>query len=91
MKSRIVAAACRLKGTDEIVVSARHFDVRMHRQIEARVDQAEWYGPNVEQGFVDQFGAWWSRVDALVIAKAAGQLRPNPAHSGDELYTEDLY
>lgn len=45
------------------------------------------------QGFVDQFGIFMDRFEALDVAKAAGQLniaRPKTSPE-DRLFSEDLY
>lgn len=43
-----------------------------------------------DQGFVDQFGRFYHRVEALQLAKQNGQLFRNPG-AAYELYSEDLY
>lgn len=46
-----------------------------------------------EQGFIDNFGIFMDRVEALAVAKASGQpldMKRNGG-SGDELYSEGLY
>jgi hypothetical protein len=42
-----------------------------------------------EQGFVDQFGNFYNRKDALIIAKGNNQVIGRIIN--DELYSENLY
>jgi hypothetical protein len=88
-KQTIVAAACRIIGTDKVVVSARHFDPLMHKIIGdfGKGDGEEW-----EQGFIDQRGNYLSREEALKIASNNGQsidLSVGGSHCA--LYSECLY
>lgn len=44
------------------------------------------------QGFVDQYGVFMNRVEALQVATEAGQIgRYRPKNHGDWLCSEDLY
>lgn len=85
---RVVVCAANRYG-ELIICGARHFDTVMHRQIEAaNVGDAEH-----EQGFIDQWGVFMDREEALAVATAAGQInvrRPKSAPF-DELFSEDLY
>lgn len=92
----VVAAACRFLG-DVIIVSSRHFDANMHAMIDtlmlARGLTDLEVMHNHEEGFVDQFGVWLTRGEALAVATESGQLnryRPKRGHEG-ELFSEDLY
>ncbi len=65
---RVVCAA--LKKGAVISCGPRHFDTMMHEQI-AHV------GINMrdaEQGFIDQWGKFMDRVEALEVAKTANQI-----------------
>lgn len=44
-----------------------------------------------EQGFVDQFGTFLTRKEALEIAKENGQIIRDIGYEPDELYSEHLY
>lgn len=96
-KAWIVSAAIRNK--DAIITGARHFDSIMHEQIRhythatACQSNVPSYAIKWEQGFIDQYGAFYSREDALQIVKENGQPFNAERNSGagDELYSEGLY
>lgn len=87
----IVAAAC--KYGDVIITGARHYDRVMHGQLKAFPKDHEVRMMNrgeVIQGFIDNQGTFLNREEALVVAKAANQIRFK--HEPDyELFSEDLY
>ncbi len=88
----IVSAACKFGPV--ILCGARHFDSVMRTQIDAMGGSKalrKLHGSE-DQGFIDQFGTYLSREDALAIVLANGQ-RFNPERNGstDELYSEGLY
>jgi hypothetical protein len=87
-KHRVVCAAVR-KG-DTIICSPRHFDRLMRAIVEAFADEG-WDCTDLEQGFVDQFGAFMTREEALVVAKAAGQIVRRCGGDEHRLYSENLY
>jgi hypothetical protein len=62
-----------------IVCGPRHFDPTMRAQIALRPEGKDVWARS-EQGFIDQWGTFMTREEAMQVAKAAGQL----------LYTEDL-
>jgi len=84
---RIIAAACRLGET--VFCGARHGDTIMMTQMDAAgMDMI-----GADQGFIDQWGRFWDRKEAMVIAYTAGQ-RINYERQGghrDELFSEGLY
>lgn len=85
---RIVCAACRHE--DIIIVGPRHWDPTMHRTAEL----IGVGGAGFEQGFIDQFGDFYDRKEAMQIAKAVGQpIDIERGCGGDdtELYSEGLY
>lgn len=90
----VVCAAC--KYGDLIVCGARHYDKVMVSQLKAIPEDDEVRLMNrgeVIQGFIDQWGVFMNREEALVVAKAAGQInyrRPKTSPE-DELFSEDLY
>ncbi|ASZ78967.1 hypothetical protein 2050H1_201 [Serratia phage 2050H1] len=87
----IVAAAC--KYGDVIITGARHYDRVMHGQLKAFSEDSELRMMDrgeVVQGFIDNQGNFHNREEALVIARAAGQIRfKHPPEY--ELFSEDLY
>ena len=93
----IVCAAMRQDGF--IVAGARHFDTVMRATILAlKLGNTLW-----EQGFIDQFGKFYTREEAWKVADKNGQIRrgtgfesfTNPRKSGigDDgvLFSENLY
>ena len=98
----IVCAANRNSITKVIVCGARHFDRLMKGQVEAMappeamIDKDEmlkhWCNgwSQSDQGFVDQFGGFHNRKDALELALQNGQCLRN-SEATFELYSEDLY
>jgi len=83
----VVCAACR-RG-DLIIAGARHFDKVMRSQLNhiSVKPHGEW-----EEGFIDQFGDFLTRVEAMKVALAAGQ-KIDFKRNGDKekLYSEGLY
>jgi hypothetical protein len=88
----VVCAAVKYEKSGLIVVGARHFDKLMNNIIDRLKDFNE-YSEVPVQGFVDQFGKFMDRKDALQVAKDAGQLnvRRFKTWPEDELFSEDLY
>jgi hypothetical protein len=93
----IVCAAIHKRGN--IICGVRHFDGIMRATLNATGEtHVGW-----DQGFVDQFGTFYSREDAWKIADKNGQIRrptgledfahSRPANVGDEgmLFSENLY
>ncbi len=66
---RIVCAANRLKS-GLVVCGARHFDTFMRNQIEA----ANETHAHAEQGFIDQYGHFYTREEAWLIARKNNQI-----------------
>lgn len=100
MQRVVVCAANRFLGANRfgtnsvIVLGARHFDACMHEQIKIlgfagfNLISGDW-----EQGFIDQFGVFMDRKEALFVASTAGQInvRRTKTCPLDELYSEDIY
>lgn len=88
----IVCAGCRLGSL--ILAGARHFDPTMQSQMrhsDAIVSEAKksaW-----DQGFIDQWGQFWSCKEAMDIVKANGQPfdKKRNGDQDDELFSEGLY
>lgn len=94
MNQRVVCAANKLSdGT--IILGIRHWDQFMHSHLEDHVMSApEEIDTELlefelirghEQGFVDQFGKFLNRVDALKIAKENDQIIRDIGYEPDEL------
>jgi hypothetical protein len=86
---RIVCAACKM-ADGLVILGARHWDRRMHALADT-VYQGEYSGIEHEQGFIDQWGEFLNREDALVVATAAGQIIRRCGGDSDELFSENLY
>ena len=86
----IVCAANRIKTKKGIVIltGARHWDSIMRRQ----ADHLGIKGGNEEQGFIDQFGTFLTREEAMEIVKKNGQKFDKESNRGDKsLCSEGLY
>ena len=87
---QMVVCAANRNDMGIIVCSARHFDTLMKETISAlKYDEpfSKW-----EEGFIDQFGTFLTRVEAMKIVKESGQpfdLERNGG-SDDELYSEGI-
>lgn len=94
-KPWIVCAAC--KYGDFIACGPRHFDETMCPQVEAFIkanglDDASVWG-EFDQGFVDQYGKFYSREDAIQIVLNNGQNFDQERNGGGKLwlFSEGLY
>lgn len=89
LQRRVVCAALR-ESSGEIICSPRHFDPMMRNQIKLNlIPLVNW--KIAEQGFVDKFGNFMTREEAMTVAVAAGQIvRSIPGNSG-QLFSENLY
>ena len=101
-RTMIVAAACWIvhqpdcgEATQIIFVSARHFDMLMHNQIDNSVlSTDDKHDGKWEQGFIDQLGNYWSRTESWKIAEKNNQVRRRvggDTADGGTLYSENLY
>ena len=89
-KTIIVCAA--IKKGDIIIAGPRHFDSVMISQIKAIAGDNKGMFADAEQGFVDQYGNFWNRIDAMMLARASGQpLDRTRNGSKTKLYSEGLY
>jgi hypothetical protein len=61
----------------------------MRAQIET--NSAKWPKNAVEQGFIDQYGIFLSRAEALLVARTADQIIRRCGGDEDALYSENLY
>lgn len=95
VKRIIVCAANQVlvDGDLELVLGARHHDLRMNKTL-LRLLKARYTSVKVlEQGFIDQFGQFYDRESALKIATAANQINVHRPKTQPEnlLFSEDLY
>ncbi len=93
---RIVCAANRDKS-GAVILGARHWDQTMHaafaiwREAKNHVTRDMRF---IEQGFIDQYGAFLNRQEAWKVAEAAGQIIRRVGGDdtdGGTLYSENLY
>lgn len=85
MKRQVVCAAN--KFGDLIVLGVRHFCPLMRQTL--RLLKIKGTEPH-EQGFVDQWGNFMSRKEALYVLRSNGRFIPDRDFT-DELYSENLY
>ena len=81
-----------VKKSDTIIAGACHFDKVMRSQFKA-MNESIPYGLNWEEGFINQFGDFLTRKEAMIIAQQAGQ-KINYKGCGNSfktLYSEGLY
>ena len=86
----VVCAAC--KYGDLTIAGARHWDSVMYSQYKSLKDPAKTY--KFKQGFINQFGEFLSREEAMIVALEAGQtVDVERGCGGDEkiLFSEGLY
>lgn len=86
LQRRVVCSAIKLDS--KVILGVRHFDAFMRQQIPA--DTAEdWF--RAEQGFVDQFGVFLTREEAMAVALEANQLVRRVGGDSKKLFSENLY
>lgn len=83
---RIVCAAC-LYQDGTIVASARHFDELMLKQLK----KMHLLPYEEQQGFIDQWGNFLDRKEAMMVARKQGQIYRELYYETEELYSEMLY
>lgn len=93
---RIVCAAIRTKSYG-ILVGPRHLDATMRAPMELmNIIAPERHVPDEfeDQGFIDQYGEYYSRTEAWKVAEAAGQIAHRcggDTRDGGTLFSENLY
>lgn len=88
-KPQQIVVCAAIKVGDLIICGARHCDIRMREQAEAAGISLK----AAPQGFIDQFGDFLTREEAMQIVKENGQPF-NVERNGDgdtALYSEGLY
>lgn len=86
---RIVCAANRHNQSLIIACGARHFDSIMRNVMKHNGDFPYWN--DCEQGFIDQYGNFYTREEAYVVAKENGQIVRRVGGDNGELFSENLY
>ncbi len=87
---RIVCAANRTRFTGEVVIGVRHYDSFMLRYYKDNCVM----GDPVDQGFIDQYGVFYTRTEAWKIAETNGQIINRcggDTANGGTLFSENLY
>lgn len=86
---RVVCAA--LLVNDHLVCGPRHYDAVMLGHL--KLINEPYSSANVIQGFIDQFGVFMNRHEAMQVAKDSGQKINFERNGGDStrLYSEGLY
>lgn len=84
---RIVVCAANKMPDGHLLIGARHWDSLMHEQ----ANRLGYKGGDEEQGFIDQFGVFMSRDEALKVASKNGQQLKRPVDTYETLYSENLY
>ena len=71
-----------------MILGARHWDAPMHLTIGDNFE----YWKDAESGFIDQFGNFYTRTEAYIVAERNNQIKHiiGTEHMG-ELYSENLY
>lgn len=88
IKPQQIVVCAAVKVGDLILCGARHCDSVMRKQAEA----ADTSMKNGEQGFIDQFGDFIGRKEAMEIVKKNGQPFDIERNRGDTiLFSEGLY
>lgn len=86
----IVCAANKFKD-GVIIIGVRHWDKFMHQQADA-LEYRDGKKPlEHEQGFIDQYGTFYTRDEALELVKKNGQQLKRPYDEYETLYSENLY
>lgn len=92
-RPRIVSAANIHRELRFIIAGPRHWDNIMHGQL-AMINAGKriYRSTEFDQGFIDQFGDYYSRTDALEVVKKSGQPFNEERNGSDtKLFSEGLY
>lgn len=87
MKPRIVCAANKFEN-GPLLIGARHFD--QHMQVQMAYMGVKGSDPHV-QGFIDQYGKFYTREEAWKVAVENGQIVRRCGGDEGMLFSENLY
>jgi hypothetical protein len=88
MRDQVVVCAANIFPNGLILCGARHWDKVMR----AQADACGCKGGTEKQGFIDQFGKFLTRAEAMEIVKANGQkFDYNRNGDNSDLFSEGLY
>lgn len=92
MSERVVVCAANKYG-DVMFIGVRHFCAVMRKNMEGSDVPALRRVFGEVQGFIDQWGVFMDRREALAVAMAAGQVNARRPKTGpvDILFSEDIY
>ena len=90
MKEQRVVCAAMINTKGQIICSPRHWD-KIARAAVKNVSNPEDWETDIEQGFVDQFGQFLTREEALKIAQRNKQIAGRCGGDDIRLYSENLY
>lgn len=87
----VVCAACRFNTF--IICGVRHWDKLMHTHFsQLKITYPHLKAINFEEGFIDQFGDFLSREEALMVIKESKQSFNSERNQSTKiLYSEGLY
>ena len=92
MKQRKIVCSAIIHNDGFIVAGVRHYDMVMNNMIRQLPEQYRKPVRMDQQGFLDQYGDFLTREDALKIAVKNGQIEPKTGNQDcTRLYSEDLY
>lgn len=96
IKKNPVIVCAAIKKDGHIIAGPRHYDKIMQMQIKKLTSHLPkeaarkvWLG--AEQGFIDQFGKFYTRQEAWVVAENNEQIKNNLAVKSGMLFSENLY
>jgi hypothetical protein len=93
-KRRLVCAA-NMYDNGKIILGVRHFDGFMYKTInwnrKSADEKTKYEIGRHRQGFIDQFGNFYHRDDALKLAIARNQIIRDKDKLNKELFSENLY
>jgi hypothetical protein len=72
-----------------MLLGPRHWDETMRKQYEQM--KCDVRHDLFEQGFIDNFGTFWNRTGALIIARRMNQVVRELDYDTHKLYSEMLY